>query len=70
MSGIELAGVAPDLQIGLLHDVGREVMAAQDAQHHAIEVGAGRPVQTLERNRVAKIAATPLYGLESDCRGP
>ena len=53
MSGIELAGVAPDLQIGLLHDVGREVMAAQDAQHHAIEVGAGRPVQTLERNRVA-----------------
>src|SRR5262245_11754867 len=49
---IELASVAPDLQIGLLHDVGGEVVAAQNSQHHAIELGAGRPIEPLERNRV------------------
>src|SRR5262245_57893594 len=52
MGGIELAGVAPDLQIGLLHNVGGEVVAAQNAQHHAVELGAGRAIEPLERDRV------------------
>src|SRR5262249_8422848 len=53
MGRIELAGLAPDLQIGLFHDVGGEVVTPQNTQHHAIELGAGCPIEPLERNRVA-----------------
>src|SRR3954447_1430590 len=49
---IELPCAAPDLQIGVLHDIGRKIFAAHDAQNHAIELGAGRAIKALERDRV------------------
>src|SRR6516165_7793959 len=52
MGGIELAGLEPDLQIRLLHDVGGEVVTAQNTQHYAIELGTSRPIEPLERDRV------------------
>ena len=51
--GIIVDSVAPDLQISLLQDLGSEVRAAQNPQHYAVELGAGRPVEALEGDRIA-----------------
>ena len=45
---IELAGAAPDLQIGFLHDIRGHLTAAHDPQHHAVELGARCRVEPLE----------------------
>ena len=40
------------MKIRLLECLGGEVVAAQDAQHDAVEIGAGRAVKTLKRDGV------------------
>src|SRR6266478_4533216 len=49
---VELAGGAPDPEIGFLHDLVGEVGPAQDTQHHPIEFRPGRPIHALQRDLV------------------
>jgi hypothetical protein len=45
---IELAGAAPDLEVGLLHDLLGEVLPTQDTQENAVQFRPGSRVEPLE----------------------
>ena len=47
-AGIELPGAVPDLDVGLLNDLLREILSPQDTQHHAEEFRARGGVEALE----------------------
>src|SRR5439155_26820786 len=51
--GIELTGIVPDLLVSLIHDGDGELVPPHDTQHHAVNLGAGRPVEALEGRPVA-----------------
>src|SRR5207302_400358 len=46
-------GIVPDLLVSLLHDGEGELVPPHDAQHHAVNLGAGCPVEALEGRPVA-----------------
>src|SRR5207302_6098371 len=50
---IELAGAVPDLEVGLLHHLVREVCTPQDTQYDAVQFRPRRRVQPLEGGAVA-----------------
>src|SRR5262249_42775770 len=52
-SRVELPGTAPDLDVGLLDDLLRQIGSAQDTQHHPIEFPTGCRVEPFKRGLVA-----------------
>ena len=50
---VEVARPPQDLQVGVLHHIGGEFRPTQDAEDHAVKLGAGRTIQPLEGRAIA-----------------